>query len=224
MKNRPMLLLILMLACSLTYGQISTKKFSHKASASISRISLFLKDGNVDPNILWSQYDATKRSSLIAVLPDGKSGVKIRVLAENSPDAAMEAISKLTNSIKYDKLDASSALEFSRNIAQIKRSSAVDNFRTISYRIAELVNNDGKLDADVKNLLDDLIKGMTETSASDNKLAEEETKTIRVKYEADLQKENNKKELIAILKEQLKTTTDENAKKEIMNKLTELTK
>ena len=224
MKTHQILALTLLLATSVAQGQIKSEKFNHKASASISRVSLFQKDGKVEPNILWSQFDATKRSSLIAVLPDGDKGIKVRVLAENTPDAAMEAISKLTNSIKYEKLEATSALEFSRNIAQIKRSSAVDNFRTISYRIAELVNNDGKLDPDVKNLLESLIKGATETSASDNKLPEEETVTLRKKYEADLQKENNRKEVIATLKEQLKTTTDDKEKKDIMDKLVELTK
>ncbi len=207
-------------------AQIDTKTFSKKHSSSISRISLFKngKDGPIAPNILWSQFDATKRSSVIAIIPDGNGSIKLRVLAENTPDAAIETISKITNSIDYKEISAESAVEFSKSIAQIKRSSAVENFRSISYRIAELVSNDGTLDPEVKTLIEKLIDGAISTSEGDNNISIEENKSLKIKYEANLQEQKNKTMVLDALKAQLDKETDEAKKKEIIDKMAELVK
>lgn len=224
MKNQIILVGVLTLFVLTVNGQITSKKFGRHASASISRISLFQNNGTVEPNVLWSQFDATKRSSLIAVLPDGQGKVKVRVLAENTPDAALEAVTKITNSLKNDKLEINSALEFSRNIVQIKRSSYVDNFRTISYRISELINNDGKIDPDIKDLLNELIKGAISTSANDNVVSNAENEVAKIRYQAELQKQKNITTVIETLNGQLKEAKDDESKKKILAQLTELLK
>jgi|GEM_PF-5504063 len=207
-------------------SQIETKTFSKNKSASISRISLFKngESGKIAPNILWSQFDATKRSSVIAIIPDGNGSVKLRVLAENTPDAAIETISKITNSIDYKEISAESAVEFSKSIAQIKRSSAVENFRSISYRISELVSNDGTLDTEVKALIEKLIDGAIATSEGDNNISIEENKSLQIKYEANLQEQKNKTTVLDVLKAKLEKETDETKKEEIIDKMTELVK
>src|SRR5690606_7715864 len=68
--------------------------FSKNATASLSRVKLFLEnqgtknapDLYVQPTVFWSQFDATKRSSLVAIMPDpdNRKLANIKVLAENT--------------------------------------------------------------------------------------------------------------------------------------------
>lgn len=84
---------------------------------------------------LWSYYDATKRGSVMYV-KDGK----IRVLAENSPDAAIQSITAITAKANIKgQVDAEFALNTQRTIAQLgKRTAAVNMLRDALYRLNEL--------------------------------------------------------------------------------------
>src|SRR5690606_206288 len=127
-------------------GVIRSKQFNSNATSSISRVSLYTNEGKVAPNVLWSQFDATKRGSLIAVLPED-SKINVRVLAENTPDMAVESVKDITGSINYEGVEISSAVKLTKNIAQIQRSSTTQSLLAISYKISEMLNNDGSINA-----------------------------------------------------------------------------
>lgn len=98
----------------------------------------YLKDTLIDQgSFLWSYYDATKRGSVMYV-KDGK----IRVLAENAPDAAIQSITEITTKIKGLKGDVGeveAALKTQRAIAELgKRTAAVNMLRDALYRLNEM--------------------------------------------------------------------------------------
>jgi len=200
----------------LAHGQIESKQFSRGATASISRVSLFKKAGQVEPTVLWSQFDATKRSSLVSVIP-GDSKVKVRVLAENTPDAAIEVISKIVNSAKFKGLDASSSLEFSRSIAQIKRSASVDNFRNLSYRLSEMLNNDGTINPDVRDVLKQLISAAESTAKEDAQAASDEA-------QRGLAIQKNVSAVITVLSQQIKEASADSVKRRLTSQMVSLVK
>lgn len=200
--------------------------FSKNATASLSRVKLFTveemdKDSvihkYVDPTVFWAQFDATKRSSIVAVLPDPKNRklANIKVLAENTPDAAIESISKLTAKMSHKDFSAEVAGEFARSIAQIKRSSAVENFRTISYRMAEIVSSNGDPDTTVVNLFRQLIRSSVETAQADSKVAEKELEVAFKEAEAKLKGEESKAKVLEGLRKDLEKEEDQDKKKEI---------
>lgn len=158
-------------------GVIRSKQFNSNATSSISRVSLYTNEGKVAPNVLWSQFDATKRGSLIAVLPED-SKINVRVLAENTPDMAVESVKDITGSINYEGVEISSAVKLTKNIAQIQRSSTTQSLLAISYKISEMLNNDGSINADAKYLYEELIKGAITTSDNDAKIAQAEADAV----------------------------------------------
>lgn len=135
-KIKIALILSIMLALS---SCSNLKKFNNskaKGKAGIVRINQFSnQDGQ--GTFLWSYYDATKRGSVMYV-KDGK----IRVLAENAPDAAIQSITEITAKIKGMKGDVSeaeAALKTQRTIAELgKRTAAVNMLRDALYRLNEM--------------------------------------------------------------------------------------
>ena len=102
--------------------------------ATIERQFLFTKGGK--GTFFWSQYDATRRGSMMFV--DNKN--RVRVLAENPPDVAIQSITSITAKLKRgEKIDATLALETNKSIAELgKRTASVNMLRDALYRLNEL--------------------------------------------------------------------------------------
>lgn len=85
---------------------------------------------------MWSYYDATKRGSMMYLDPQGR----VRVLAENPPDAAIQSITSITANANIDgKVDASLAFNTAQSIAELgKRTAGVNMLRDALYRLNEL--------------------------------------------------------------------------------------
>ncbi|WP_123906657.1 hypothetical protein [Chryseobacterium sp. MYb7] len=131
----------------LTFFMLSCGSFKNnkaRGSAGIVRVGQYepsgksnAKDSSVGNNngtFLWSYYDPTRRGSVMYV-KDGK----IRVLAENSPDAAIQSITAITGKANVKgQVDAEFALNTQRTIAQLgKRTAAVNMLRDALYRLNE---------------------------------------------------------------------------------------
>ena len=119
-------------------GQVFYKKSSN-GSASVIRGTQFSQQGS----LFFSYYDATKRSSLTYITPQGQP----RILAENNPDAAasraFDLISKLNLShAGRDSLTASNQLNIAKTIVQLTQKSPTDIFvRDALYRLNEMYLN-----------------------------------------------------------------------------------
>lgn len=130
-------LLVLMLLVFLFSGCDSINK-SRKVSG-ISRQNLFLNEstGTADPTLFWAHYDATQRGSMLYV----DANQKVRVLAENPPDAAIQSIIGITAKVKgIDGVgEAEAAFNAQKSIAELgKRTAAVNMLRDALYRLNEM--------------------------------------------------------------------------------------
>lgn len=112
---------------------------------------------------MWSYYDATKRGSMMYLDPQGR----VRVLAENPPDAAIQSITNITANANVDgKVDASLAFSTAQSIAELgKRTAGVNMLRDALYRLNELYYATKDEKADIldkllsnKNDIDNFIK------------------------------------------------------------------
>ena len=119
------LLIILLSSCS-AFRNASFQNNKAVGKAGIIRVPQFtkyVKDKNgkaIDTlgTFMWSHYDATKRGSLMYIDKNGR----IRVLAENPPDAAIQSITSITANANIEgKVDASLAYETSKSIARKNR-------------------------------------------------------------------------------------------------------
>ena len=246
-------LLLIALACCMMVSSCRMNKlggegavFNRNATASISRVKLFtdpnttvtkigdstttVTNNEISPTLYWAQFDATKRSSLVAAIPDpNNKAVSIKVLAENTPDAAIESISKITAQMKNKDFTAEVAGEVARSIAQIKRSSAVENFRTISYRLAELVNNKGDVDPGVEKLFESLISSSVKTAEWDSNVSLKEAELGIKEAELGIKKVDEaianrdlKEEALKTLQDELKNATDADTKDQIREQIVRL--
>ena len=106
--------------------------------AGISEQEIKLSDsGKVNPSLFWAHYDATQRGSMLYIGSDKK----VRILAENPPDAAIQSIVKIGAELKgVDGIgDAELAFETQKSIAELgKRTAAVNMLRDALYRLNEL--------------------------------------------------------------------------------------
>lgn len=108
--------------------------------ATLERLQLFKdKSSNkIEPTLFWAQYDATRRGSMLYV----DENQRVRVLAENPPDAAIESILAITANVKGLKGDvgeAEAAFNSQKSIADLaKRTAAVNMLRDALYRLNEL--------------------------------------------------------------------------------------
>lgn len=128
---------IIILVTTLILSSCGSINESRKV-AGISKQKLFLDgSGEIQPTLFWAHYDATQRGSMLYVGRDKK----VRVLAENPPDAAIQSIVKIGAELKGVKgiEDAELAFETQRNIAELgKRTAAVNMLRDALYRLNEL--------------------------------------------------------------------------------------
>lgn len=130
------LFLILFSSCS-TFKDASFQNNKAVGKAGLVRVPQFLnKKSNDKGTFMWSHYDATKRGSLIYIDKNGR----IRVLAENPPDAAIQSITNITASANVSgKVDASLVYKTSKSIAELgKRTASVNMLRDALYRLNEM--------------------------------------------------------------------------------------
>lgn len=124
---------LLLYSCSAMENQALRNNGSGKAG--IIRIPQFENKNDKMGTFLWSHYDATQRGSVMYV-KDGK----IRVLAENSPDAAFQSMAEIAAKADVDgKVNAELAVKTQRTIAELgKRTAAVNMLRDALYRLNEM--------------------------------------------------------------------------------------
>jgi hypothetical protein len=122
----------------------------YKKSANGSSAIIKTPQFDTGGTLLFSFYDATKRSSVTFITPNGQ----LRTLAENNPDAAtnraFDLISKLSLShAGKDSLVASNQLSIAKTIVQLTQKSPTDIFvRDALYRLNEMYLNTLCLDCD----------------------------------------------------------------------------
>jgi hypothetical protein len=140
MKNTAFISFIAILlfsSCS-TFKDASFKNNRAVGKAGLVRVNQFVKNktNETQGTFMWSHYDATKRGSMMYIDKDGK----VRILAENPPDAAIQSITSITSSANVDgKVDAKLAFETSKSIAELgKRTAAVNMLRDALYRLNEI--------------------------------------------------------------------------------------
>lgn len=245
-KSMFFVLIICITGCS-SFRDASFKNNRARGDAGLVRVNQFTNNKkDTAGTFMWSHYGATKRGSLMYI----DKGGKIRVLAENPPDAAVQSITNIIASAKVDgKVDASLAYKTSKSIAELgKRTAGVNMLRDALYRLNEmyyatkdekeeklkllLKNNITKLDDELKstsiNSIDKLF-----TKVIDNakeiaiKEAEAEVTISRVelpKFEAE--KINSEKEKIKmeVFKDMYERVKDTLTKKEIIKYLERLNK
>ena len=109
--------------------------------AGISRQSLFTNSKNdslkLQPTLFWAHYDATQRSSMLYV----DANQRVRVLAENPPDAAIQSIIGITAKVKgIDGIgEVEAAYNAQKSIAELgKRTAGVNMLRDALYRLNEM--------------------------------------------------------------------------------------
>lgn len=238
------LLLIILSSCS-AFKDASFKNNKATGKAGIIRVPQFtkyVKDKNgktLDTlgTFMWSHYDATKRGSLMYIDKNGR----IRVLAENPPDAAIQSITNITASANVDgKVEASLAYETSKSIAELgKRTAGVNMLRDALYRLNEMYYatrdekeknikffiDKGYTNEKIKSLLSDKslssIKNIDSLfikvidNAKDIAIKEAEAEIKVSKYEA----EKLKTELIKSMYEKVKDTLSKKQTIEYLNKL-----
>lgn len=111
-----------------------------RKSAGISRQQLFLESENkskIQPSLFWAHYDANQRGSMLYV----DANQKVRVLAENPPDAAIQSIVGITAKVKgIDGVgEVEAAFNSQRSIAELgKRTATVNMLRDALYRLNEM--------------------------------------------------------------------------------------
>lgn len=95
---------------------------------------------------------------------------KIRVLAENAPDAAIQSITDISAKVKgIESVDVEAAFKTQRTIAQLgKRTAAVNMLRDALYRLNELYY--ASLDENSALLNKAMEKGLIETQKSSDSL------------------------------------------------------
>lgn len=116
-------------------------KRSANGSASIIRTKQFT-DSPRAGTLYYSFYDATKRSSITYVTPEGQ----LRTLSENNPDAAVnrafDLISKINITNGKDTVGASNQLTLAKTIVQLTQKSPTDILvRDALYRLNEMYLN-----------------------------------------------------------------------------------
>jgi len=176
-------------------NQVFYKKSSN-GSSSVIRATQFSQQGS----LFFSYYDATKRSSLTYITPQGQP----RILAENNPDAAanraFDLISKLNLShAGRDSLTASNQLSMAKTIVQLTQKSPTDIFvRDALYRLNEMYLNTLCLNCDTiktdkcdtclqsltrmsyERLFNRVLTTAEAISATDAKVEEQQTKQMEI--------------------------------------------
>jgi hypothetical protein len=118
-------------------------KKSSNGSASMIRGKMFTgKKGGKAGTLFTSFYDATKRSTLTYVTPNGQP----RILSENNPDAAanraFDLITSLNLTNSKDSAVAQNKLSLARTIVQLTDKSPTNIFvRDALYRLNEMYIN-----------------------------------------------------------------------------------
>jgi hypothetical protein len=110
-----------------------------RKGAGISRQNLFVNSTNskTEPTLFWAHYDANQRGSMLYV----DSTQKVRVLAENPPDAAIQSIVGITAKVKgiEGAGEIEAAFNAQKSIAELgKRTAAVNMLRDALYRLNEM--------------------------------------------------------------------------------------
>jgi hypothetical protein len=165
----------------------------------------FVNNNSTPGTVFFSFYDATKRSSLTFMTPEGQP----RVLAENNPDAAanraLELISKLNLShAGKDSFSASNQLNIAKTIVQLTQKSPADILvRDALYRLNEMYLNtlclkckncENQCDTCCAQQLtrfqyERIFNGVLNTaqvvSQTDAKVMEEQTKQLQIKAKND---------------------------------------
>jgi hypothetical protein len=90
----------------------------------------------------WTHFDASKRASLVYVT----SGGNVRVLAENSPDAAfkssMDALGKVIATSGSSTVSAETKFSLAKDVVELgKRNATVNVLRDALYRLNEVYYN-----------------------------------------------------------------------------------
>lgn len=130
----PLTLLIILLSSCSTFRDASFENNKAVGKAGLVRVSQY--ENSNKGTFMWSHYDATKRGSLMYIDKNGR----IRILAENPPDVAIQSITNITANANVDgKVDASLAYETSKSIAELgKRTAGVNMLRDALYRLNEM--------------------------------------------------------------------------------------
>jgi len=110
-------------------------------------------------------YDATRRGAY--VLTD--SNANVRILAEQSPDAALGVVAEFVGKGSYSGISAEASAKVTETIAELgKRTQTVMVLREALYRLNELgLNNTQLSTADIKELYEKILATATDIAKAD---------------------------------------------------------
>lgn len=157
--------------------------------------------------LMWAHYDPTQRQTLMHVDEEGK----IKVLAEQSPDAGLSRNFELNPKVKVEgKVDVEVLIKTQAELAKLtNRTTSLMITREALYRLSEAYFNGAVTTEKYVELYKEIINQSAKLVEQEAKLEAERAKTAqaeadKAKSEADLEKEK------------LKQTTDkkEDPKKE----------
>lgn len=143
-------------------------------------------------------FDATRRGVFIQT--DHKSN-KTKIISEVSPDAIVNVISELNNSLKIKDIgETSQKLSYAENVVALgKRTVAVNILRDALFRLEEMNVNNESIDPKLLDLFKEVLSVAKEIALSEktaeetNKLKAEESKNKS--EESLLLQKTNKKQI-----------------------------
>ncbi len=180
MKKQTITLLVLILL-------IGCKSINEtRKSAGISKQSLYINESTkkdktepsivFQPTLFWSHYDASQRAGLYLVTPQSDGTMKINIISENPPDAALNSTIETLAKVKVgDKVDAGAKFSTIKSVTELgQRNAANYMIRDFAFRIEALQNNGGKIDDKILELYKTLIKtaeniSIAEVNSNNNK-------------------------------------------------------
>jgi len=120
---------------------------------------------DVSHGVHWMDYDATRRGAY--VLTD--SNANVRILAEQSPDAALGVVAEFVGKGSYSGISAEASAKVTETIAELgKRTQTVMVLREALYRLNELgLNNTQLSTADIKELYEKILATATDIAKAD---------------------------------------------------------
>jgi hypothetical protein len=145
------------------------------------------REHSVGNGVSWIDYDATRRGAYLI----STNNPDVRVLAEQSPDAAMGTVAEFVAKGSYNGISAEASAKVTETIAELgKRTQTVMVLRESMYRLNELqLLRPDMPDSDVKEIYEKILETSLEIAKADLEAAKSESsKAAADKAAADAKK------------------------------------
>ena len=120
---------------------------------------------DVSNGVRWIDYDATRRGAYLVT----SQNPNMRVLAEQSPDAALGVVAEFVAKGSYQGISADASAKVTETISELgKRTQTVMVLREALYRLNELgINNAQMTPTDIKELYKKILETTVKIAEAD---------------------------------------------------------